>query len=102
MIGAKERSKVCTQSFVVIASTGNGLNQHKKISVGVIIAFMKEKCFHLGNVDTVNLAVKKKANFTRNTFMQRLLKETCKNLREASQIWTFIGIFRKRKERQYE
>lgn len=45
---------------------------------------MKEKCFHLGNVDTVNLAVKKKANFTRNTFMQRLIKETCKNLKEAS------------------
>ena len=41
---------------------------------------MKEKCFHLGNVDTVNLAVKKKANFTRNTFMQGLIKETCKNI----------------------
>ncbi len=41
---------------------------------------MKEKCFHLGNVDTVNLAVKKKANFTRNTFMQKLLKDTCKNI----------------------
>ena len=38
---------------------------------------MKEKCFHLGNVDTVNLAVKKKANFTRNTFMQKLIKEIC-------------------------
>ena len=41
---------------------------------------MKEKCFHLGNVDTVNIAVKKKANFTRNTFMQNLLKEACKAL----------------------
>lgn len=38
---------------------------------------MKEKCFHLGNVDTVNLAVKKKANFTRDTFMQKMLKEEC-------------------------
>lgn len=44
---------------------------------------MKEKCFHLGNVDTVNMAVKKKANFTRNTFMQNLLKETCKSLKSA-------------------
>ena len=44
---------------------------------------MKEKCFHLGNVDTVNMAIKKKANFTRNTFMQNLLKETCKSLKSA-------------------
>jgi exodeoxyribonuclease V alpha subunit len=35
---------------------------------------MKEKCFHLGNIDTVNSAVKKKENLTRNTFMQELLK----------------------------
>lgn len=44
---------------------------------------MKEKCFHLGNVDTVNMAVKKKANLTRNTFMQRLLKEKCKEMKSA-------------------
>ena len=41
---------------------------------------MKEKCFHLGNVDTVNSAVKKKANFDRNTFMQKLLKDICKKI----------------------
>ena len=41
---------------------------------------MKEKCFHLGDVDTVNMAIKKKANFTRNTFMQNLLKEACKKI----------------------
>lgn len=35
---------------------------------------MKEKCFHLGNVDTVNLAIKKKENFNRQTCMQELLK----------------------------
>lgn len=44
---------------------------------------MKEKCFHLGNVDTVNLAVKKKANFARNTFMQKLLKDICKKIGES-------------------
>ena len=44
---------------------------------------MKEKCFHLGNVDTVNQAVKKKANFTRNTHMQRLIKEVCKVLKTS-------------------
>ena len=45
---------------------------------------MKEKCFHLGNIDTVNQSVKKKANFVRNTFMQRLIKETCENLKKTA------------------
>ena len=35
---------------------------------------MKEKCFHLGNPDTVNMAIKKKENFNRMTFMKELLK----------------------------
>lgn len=43
---------------------------------------MKEKCFHLGNIDTVNQAVKKKANLVRNTHMQRMLKERCKELKK--------------------
>lgn len=36
---------------------------------------MKEKLYHLGSLQSVNQAVKKKANLTRNTFMQNLLKE---------------------------
>lgn len=39
---------------------------------------MREKCFHFGNVDTVNQAVKKKANLVRNTSMQNLLKQKVK------------------------
>ena len=35
---------------------------------------MKEKLFHLGSLQSVNQAVKKKANLTRHTFMQNLLK----------------------------
>ena len=35
---------------------------------------MKEKLYHLGTLQTVNQAVKKKANLTRRTFMYRLLK----------------------------
>lgn len=34
---------------------------------------MKEKCYHLGTLDSVNMAVKKKANLTRHTFMQQML-----------------------------
>ena len=34
---------------------------------------MKEKCFHIGNINTVNSAVKKKENLSRDTFMQELL-----------------------------
>jgi len=35
---------------------------------------MKEKCFHLGNPNTVNIAIKKKENFDRNTFLGDILK----------------------------
>lgn len=35
---------------------------------------MRERCFHFGNIDTVNKAVKKKENFNRMTFMKELLK----------------------------
>ena len=35
---------------------------------------MKEKLYHLGSLQTINQAVKKKANMTRRTFMQNLLK----------------------------
>ena len=45
---------------------------------------MREKCFHLGNKDTVNMAVKKKVNFNRNTFMQVLLKENVSQLKLES------------------
>ena len=34
---------------------------------------MKEKLYHLGTLQTVNMAVKKKANLSRKTFMQNLL-----------------------------
>lgn len=34
---------------------------------------MKEKCFHIGNINTVNNAIKKKENLNRMTFMQELL-----------------------------
>ena len=35
---------------------------------------MKEKLYHLGSLQSINQAVKKKANLTRHTFMQNLLK----------------------------
>lgn len=47
---------------------------------------MKEMCYHLGTLSSVNKAVTKKANLTRNTFMQYLLttmkKEEYKNIVE--------------------
>lgn len=36
---------------------------------------MKERCYHLGTLQSVNQATKKKANLARNTFMQELLKK---------------------------
>lgn len=40
---------------------------------------MKEKLYHLGSLQSVNQAVKKKANLTRHTFMQNLLKNSIDN-----------------------
>lgn len=40
----------------------------------VALTRMKKHCFHLGTLQIVNIAVKKKANLERNTFMQELLK----------------------------
>ena len=40
---------------------------------------MRKKCYHLGSLDSVNKAVKKKANLMRNTFMCDLLKEGVSN-----------------------
>ena len=34
----------------------------------------KEKCFHLGNLKTINMAIKKKENLERKTFLEDLLK----------------------------
>ena len=36
---------------------------------------MRNKCYHLGTLKSVNQAIKKKANLQRNTFMQELLQE---------------------------
>lgn len=41
---------------------------------------MKEKLYHLGSLQSVNQAVKKKANLVRHTFMQKLLKNSENNV----------------------
>ena len=40
---------------------------------------MKKKCYHLGTLQTINIAVKKKANLIRKTFTADLLKEGISN-----------------------
>ena len=40
----------------------------------VALTRMKEKLYHLGGLQTINQAVKKKANLTRHTFTQKLLR----------------------------
>ena len=39
------------------------------------ISRAKEKCYHLGEIKTVNLALKKKENFNRKTLLQKFLSE---------------------------
>jgi exodeoxyribonuclease V alpha subunit len=38
------------------------------------ISRTKSRCYHLGSIDAVNMAVRKKANLSRQTFMQELMK----------------------------
>lgn len=44
-----------------------------------------KRCYHIGSLQTVNMAVKKKENLKRNTFMKNLLVETSKKNREQHQ-----------------
>lgn len=41
----------------------------------------RNRCFHIGSVDTMNKVIKKKINLTRHTFMQQLLREYVKNMK---------------------
>lgn len=41
----------------------------------------RNRCFHIGSVDTVNKIIKKKANMRRHTFMQQMLKECVDNMK---------------------
>lgn len=41
----------------------------------------RNRCFHIGSVDTVNKIIKKKANMKRHTFMQQMLKECVDNMK---------------------
>lgn len=41
----------------------------------VALTRTKEKCFHIGDKDTVNRSIKKKENFKRNTFLLDILKK---------------------------
>ena len=40
---------------------------------------MKERCFHFGDTTSVNRAIKKRANLSRNTFMQKMLRRGVNN-----------------------
>lgn len=45
----------------------------------VALTRMKKKCYHLGTLQTINIAVKKKVNLIRKTFTADLLKEGISN-----------------------
>lgn len=58
--------------ILVTPSCHNYMMNSNLLYVG--ITRTKEKCFHIGNKNTVNKAVKKKENFKRNTFLLDILK----------------------------
>lgn len=44
----------------------------------------RNRCVHIGSVDTVNKVIKKKANFARHTFMQQMLKSYVENMNKQN------------------
>lgn len=44
----------------------------------------KNRCVHIGSVDTINKVIKKRANFARHTFMQQMLKSYVENMNKQN------------------
>ena len=44
----------------------------------------KNRCVHIGSVDTINKVIKKRANFARHTFMQQMLKSYVENMNKSN------------------
>ncbi len=58
---------------VILVSPQNHIFMLNSNLLYVGLTRMKEVCYHLGTLQSVNQAVGKKANLTRNTWMQHLL-----------------------------
>lgn len=59
---------------VILCTTKSDIFMLNSNLLYVGVSRTKNRCYHLGSIDVVNMAVKKKANLSRQTFMQELMK----------------------------
>lgn len=68
----KSQGGSCKNIILLTPSSHEFMLNSNLIYVG--LTRMKEKCYHLGNLQSINRAIRKKENYNRNTFMYSLLK----------------------------
>lgn len=70
------KSQGSTIKVVIVISPRSHIYMSSANLLYVAVTRSSDKCFHFGLPSTINIAMKKKENFNRKTFMQNLLKST--------------------------
>lgn len=68
------KSQGSAQRIIILCTPSTHIFMLSSNLLYVGLTRMKEMCYHLGTLTSVNQAVKKKINLSRNTFMQQLLE----------------------------
>lgn len=72
------KSQGSTIKIVIVISPRSHIYMSSSNLLYVGVTRASDKCYHLGLPSTINIAMKKKENFNRATFMQEMLKENNK------------------------
>lgn len=73
------KSQGSTIKVVIVISPKSHIYMSSSNLLYVAVTRSSDKCFHFGLPSTINMAMKKKENFNRHTFMQKMLTETIDN-----------------------
>ena len=73
------KSQGSTIKVVIVISPMSHIYMSSSNLLYVAVTRSSDKCFHFGLPSTINMAMKKKENFNRHTFMQKMLTETIDN-----------------------
>lgn len=69
------KSQGSTIKVVIVISPRSHIYMSSSNLLYVAVTRSSDKCFHFGLPSTINIAMKKKENFNRHTFMQKMLTE---------------------------
>ena len=69
------KSQGSTIKVVIVISPKSHIYMSSSNLLYVAVTRSSDKCFHFGLPSTINMAMKKKENFNRHTFMQKMLKD---------------------------